>query len=64
MMAEKRGHLMEWLKKLRRRWHNDIFQWTEDLKNELVCNFRQALPLPPPPAQLSHVNQNLTPNFS
>lgn len=27
---------MEWLKKIRRRWHGDIAQWNEDLKNVLV----------------------------
>lgn len=27
---------MEWLKKIRRRWHGDIAQWNEDLKNVLI----------------------------
>lgn len=34
---------MEWLKKIRRRWHNDIAQWDQDLKDALIYEFTTQL---------------------
>ena len=37
------NNAMEWLKKIRRRWHNDIAQWDQDLKDALIYEFTTQL---------------------
>jgi len=61
---------MEWLKKQRRRWHGDIAQWNEDLKQTIVeemgrirDELRNAVEVSPSGGARFHLGGSVGPDF-